>query len=199
MLPSSRSYAFWLGLFRIFLGAVWLIHAFPKFTQQDMFLPPNGFIAKFVADAVSGTTGPYHAFLANVVTPNIGLFAQAVRLGEALVGISLVLGLLSRLGGLGGMFLAANYMLAQGEPTKLSGWAGLDGLVFAASMVNVVLPTGRALGFDGLINRAKAKAPVPVAAAPGAPTAATAAGTPVKAEFVEEKPPATPPTVPPSS
>lgn len=193
MLASSRTYAFWLAIFRIFLGVFWIGHALPKFTQQDMFLPPNGFMTKVVADAVAATGGPYHVFLANVVQPNIAIFAQAVRFGEALVGISLLLGLVTRLGGLGGMFLSANYMLAQNETSSLHGWSSLDGLTFAASALNFVLPTGRALGFDALFGRGTTSRQ-PVVLAPNAPMpkAATATGAPVQAEFVDEQAPTDP-------
>src|SRR5665213_1793513 len=126
MLPSNRTYAFWLALLRIGVGAIWLLHGTSKFLNPDAFMPPNGFMAKLVANGVANTGGPYHDFLANVVTPNIGIFAECVRVGEVLVGCLLVLGFLTRLGGLGGMFLTANYMLAQGTLGTQAGWSGLD-------------------------------------------------------------------------
>src|SRR3972149_3217702 len=51
----------------------------------------------------------YKAFLENVVLPNSTLFASLSGIGEFLVGVSLTLGILSGLGGLGGLFLAAMY------------------------------------------------------------------------------------------
>jgi len=187
MLPSNRLYGFWLALLRIALGAAWLVHAVPKFTT-GAFMPPDGFMPKLLAQGVQNTTGPYHDFLLNTVTPNVGLFAELIRAGEAIVGTLLVLGFLSRIGALGGLFLLANYMLVQGEPSTLTGWSGLDGAMVLLCAINVVLPTGRVLGLDWFFNRPRRA--IPVAAAPYAgpePTVTAPDGT-VQAEFVDEAP-----------
>jgi NADH dehydrogenase len=188
MLPSNRTYAFWLALLRIGVGVMWLLHGTGKFLNSASFMPPDGLIAKVVANGVATTSGPYHDFLANVVTPNIGIFAELTRIGEVLVGCLLVLGFLTRLGGLGGMFLTANYMLAQGTFGTQQGWSGLEGATFALSAISFVLPTGRALGLDWFFSRPPKTAPVPVAVAPPAAPTATAPSGPVQAEFVDEKP-----------
>ena len=91
-LPSSRTYGGWLALVRILTGAIWLIHAIPKFLNGAAFLPPSGFFATYLQQGIATTVGPFHDFLANVVAPNAGVFAELVRFGELLVGISLVLG-----------------------------------------------------------------------------------------------------------
>ncbi len=187
MLPSNRTYAFWLAVLRVAVGVVWLLHGTSKFLHADQFMPPDGFMSKVVAGGLSATTGPYHDFLANVVSPNIGLFAEAVRVGEVLVGLLLVLGFLTRLGGLGGMFLTANYMLAQGTFGSQTGWSGLEGATFILSAINFVLPTGRAFGVDWLFSRPRPVA-VPVQVAPASTPIVTAPSGAVQAEFVEEKP-----------
>jgi uncharacterized membrane protein YphA (DoxX/SURF4 family) len=187
MLPSNRTYAFWLALARITVGGIWLIHGTSKFLQADKYLPPDGYMAKIVAGGVATTVGPYHDFLANVVTPNMGLFAELVRVGEVLVGSLLVLGFLTRLGGLGGMFLTANYMLAKGMLGSQDGWGGLDGATFVLSAINFVLPTGRAIGLDWFFSRPR-RVPVPVYVAPAAGPTVVAPGGAVQAEFVDEKP-----------
>ena len=188
MLPSNRTYAFWLALLRIAVGGSWLLHGIPKFTTA-MFMPPTGFMGKMIAENVANSHGRYHDFLANVVTPNIGLFAELVRLGEVVAGALLLLGLFSRLGGLLGMFLMANYMLTQGEMWSLQGWATLDGAMFILCAINVVLPTGRSLGLDWFLARPRR------VAAPMVATAATQPISAVQAEFVEE-PPLDGPTAP---
>ncbi|HEY8321415.1 MAG TPA: TQO small subunit DoxD [Candidatus Baltobacteraceae bacterium] len=187
MLPSNRSYAFWLALLRICVGGAWLVHGTSKFLHPDGFMPPSGAISKVVANGVANGSGPYHDFLANVVSPNIGLFAEAIRVGEVLVGCLLVLGFLTRLGGLGGMFLTLNYMLAQGELGSTAVLGSLDAATFLLSAVNVVLPTGRAIGLDWFFSRPRA-VPVAVAVAPAAGPTVTAPGGAVQAEFVDERP-----------
>ena len=186
-LPSPRTYAFWLAILRIYAGAFWLVHGVPKFTQSQSFMPPHGMIVGFLNTAVANTSGPYQQFLNNIVVPNIGLFAELVRLGEVVTGALLFLGVFTRFGGFIGMLLALDYLTAKGGISHASMWTGLDAVAFALSAINVVLPTGRFLGVDALLYRARSARAVPVAAGP------TAAG--VRAEFVDE-PPMTGPSAP---
>ena len=150
ILPSSRTYAGWLAVVRILTGAIWLTHAVPKFLKPDDFLPPNGFFLTYVQKGIASTAGPYHDFLANVVAPNAFIIANFVRFGELLVGISLVLGLFTRLGGLFGILLPLNYMAARAAFGSVSQWGSLDAALALLSGISLVLPTGRIAGFDGL-------------------------------------------------
>jgi thiosulfate dehydrogenase (quinone) large subunit len=152
-LPSSRTYAGWLALVRFLTGVMWLTHGVPKFLHSDRFMPPSGLFATYVQHGVTSTTGPYHDFLANVVQPNAGLFAELVRLGEVCVGISLLLGLLTRLGGFVGILLPLNYLAARGGFGSVSEWGALDGSMMLLSAISFVLPTGRVAGIDGLFTR----------------------------------------------
>ncbi|MGZ3499247.1 MAG: DoxX family protein [Vulcanimicrobiaceae bacterium] len=153
MLPSSRYYATWLAVFRVYAGLFWLSHGVPKFLNSAQYLPPDGFMPQMIAKSVQGTTGFYHDFLVNVVTPNIAVFAELVRVGEVLVGCSLLFGLWTRLGGLCGVFLACNYILAKGGLTSFDAIGGMDAAAFAISFVHLVIPTGRMLGVDALLGR----------------------------------------------
>ena len=176
MLPSNRTYGFWLALARIFTGVLFIVHALPKFADAGSFLPPDGFIVKMVSNGIASTSGPYNEFLSGVVLPNIGIFAECVRVGEVLVGCSLILGLFTRLGGIGGIFLMINYVLVGGASGAVQGWTGLEGAVLTLCALNAVMPTGRVLGFDALMGRVR---PLRVVGAPSEPVAA---------EFVEERP-----------
>jgi uncharacterized membrane protein YphA (DoxX/SURF4 family) len=169
-LPSSRVYGAWLALVRILTGAIWLVHGVPKFLHSDVFMPPTGFIVTYVAQGLAKTTGPYHDFLANVVQPNIGIFAELVRLGEVCVGISLFLGVLTRLGGLFGILLPLNYMAARGALSTVSDWSSVDACMILLSGISLVLPTGRVFGVDRIFTRKREAAP------------------PIMAEFVQERP-----------
>ncbi len=187
MLPSNRTYAFWLAILRVGVGIVWLLHGTSKFLHADQFMPPDGLMSKMVAGGLTTTTGSYHDILANVVNPNIGLFAEAVRVGEVLVGLLLVLGFLTRLGGLGGMFLTLNYMLVAGDFGGQAAWSGLEGATFMLSAINFVLPTGRTFGLDWFFSRPRRVA-IPVQVAPASTPTVTAPSGAVRAEFVEERP-----------
>lgn len=152
-LPSSRYYATWLAIFRIAAGLMWLAHGVPKFLQSARFMPPAGFMPMAVAHAVTSDGGFYHDFLVNVVTPHFAIFAELVRLGEVLVGLSLVFGFLTRLGALGGIFLALNYYLLNNPVLTFGSLGTLDVATLALSAINFVLPTGRMLGVDALLGR----------------------------------------------
>lgn len=159
---QGRPYDAWLGLFRIYAGLFWLTHGIPKFLNPQMFMPPGGYMAQMVARATAGTTGSYHDFLVQTVGPHLVLFAELVRFGEVLTGISLLLGLFSRFGGLVGCVLAVNYMLAAGELRSLTVIGTLDGAAFAISFLALVLPLGRIAGLDAVLGRRPRREPVVV-------------------------------------
>ena len=166
MIAARPAIAGWLLIFRLYAGAFWLVHGIPKFLNPAMFMPPNGYMTQALAHASATSTGFYHDFLVNTVTPNVGLFAELVRLGEVLTGLSLLLGFLTPLGGLAGCFLALNYLAATGE-LHWSGIGTLNAAALALSFFCVVLPVGRFAGVDALfVHRPNSRA--------------------VKAEFVDE-------------
>lgn len=150
ILPSSRTYAGTLAVVRILTGAIWLIHAIPKFMNGDAFLPPNGFFATYPQNGIAKTAGPFHSFLVGTVAPNAAIFAELVRFGELCVGVSLFLGLFTRLGGLFGIVLPLVYMAARGAGTTVSAWGTADASLALLSAISLFLPTGRVAGFDAL-------------------------------------------------
>lgn len=152
-LPSSRVYGGWLALARFLTGAIWLLHGVPKFLNSAQFMPPAGAFATYLQNGIVKATGPYHDFLVNTVAPNASLFAELVRFGEVCVGISLLLGLFSRLGGLVGILLPLNYLAARGALGTLSEWSSIDGCLLLLSALSFVLPTGRVAGLDALTLR----------------------------------------------
>jgi thiosulfate dehydrogenase [quinone] large subunit len=176
--PSSRTYAGWLAIVRILTGAIWLIHGLPKFLNSEQFMPPNGFIVTYIQNGVARTTGPYHDFLVGIVQPNIATFAELVRLGEVCVGLSLLLGVLTRVSGLFGVILTLNYLAGRAGLAKVNSWGSIDACLMLLSAMSLVLPTGRVLGIDGFFKRKPRRAPV-------------------VAEFVPERP-LDRPTAPPS-
>ena len=178
-LPSSTTYAVWLAFFRIYTGVFWLMHGIPKFTQSQDFMPPNGMMTQFLNAQITHNSGPYQAFLTNVVLPNAWFFAELVRIGEVVTGCLLLLGFYTRLGGLIGVLLSLNYISAKGGLMHLSVWSGLDSTALVLSALSIVLPTGRVLGVDAILARLRRRPVQPAAAA----------------VFVEE-PPMTGPTAP---
>lgn len=161
MLSSSRTYAFWLALARIYTGFFWLEHGLGKLRAQPPFGAPNGMMAQFLTQQIASTKGPYHDFLATVVVPNLPTFAYAIELGELLAGALLLAGLFTRFGAFVGVVLALNYWAARGG---LSGFAASSGLEMCAAVLtalSLVLPTGRYLGLDAFGARGRRQPAAP--------------------------------------
>jgi uncharacterized membrane protein YphA (DoxX/SURF4 family) len=156
VLPSSSRYAGVLAVLRIYTGLGWLQHGLGKLTSGHF----GAMLPNMLQGMATGTSGPYHDFLYNVVIPNANTFGILVSWGETLAGVSLLLGLFTRLGGAIGVFLPLNYWAAKGAFAHVDGYFGLDLAYVALSLVNVVLPTGLVLGIDGLIAARKRPAAV---------------------------------------
>lgn len=172
------SFAAWLTALRLFTGVFWLVHGVPKFLNAASFMPPNGFLAEAVQRGLQTHHGAYHAFLVNVVAPNIGIFGELVRLGEVLTGCALVLGIFTRFAGLVGCLLALNYFTLNGGFGTWTSIGSLDAVAFVLSLTFLTLPAGRIGGVDALLQRARL---------------GRRRETVVVPEFVDEPPPQAPP------
>jgi uncharacterized membrane protein YphA (DoxX/SURF4 family) len=150
MLPSPQTYSTWLAVLRIFTGIFWLCHGVPKLLNPR-FYGPEGMMAGMLRDASTGASGPYNSFILHVALPNADLVSHLVAWGETLVGVSLLLGLLTRVGGIFGVFLPLNYFLMKGSYAHLTSLGGLDAAAMALSFINIVLPTGLVFGLDALL------------------------------------------------
>jgi thiosulfate dehydrogenase [quinone] large subunit len=147
---------FWLVLLRLYVGFFWLQHGIGKLREPE-WAAPNGSMAQILQSMIKDTSGWYHDFIVNVVLPNSLLFAHLVAWGETLAGISLFLGLLTNVGGIVGVFLALNYLLAKGLPVSLDALAGLESAAIAMSLACVVLPVSKAFSLDAMIFRRRRK------------------------------------------
>ena len=79
MIVARPAVSGWLLIFRLYAGAFWLVRGIPKFLNPAMFMPPNGYMGQMLAHATQTSTGFYHDFLINTVTPNVGLFADVYK------------------------------------------------------------------------------------------------------------------------
>lgn len=157
MLPNASRYAAVLAVLRIFTGAAWLSHGYGKITNPN-WSAPGGMFQSFVGQMTDGTSGPYHDFITGFVLPHANVFSVLVAWGETLTGLSLLLGLLTPLGGIVGTFLALNYWAAKGDFAHIQSLGGLDLATAALSLINVVLPTGVVCGLDAFFARRRARA-----------------------------------------
>jgi len=157
MLPAASRYASALGIFRILTGIWWFVHGYLKLTSPD-WGGPSGTCANIMQHMASGTSGPYHDFMTNVAIPHASTIAMLVALGETLTGVSLILGLLTVVGGIVGTFLVLNYWTAGGGYGDLGSYSGLETGMMICTAIHAALPTGLVYGLDGLVAR-RAKKP----------------------------------------
>jgi len=151
----------WLALLRVVVGA-WFVKAvwtklalafawgvLPYPTVSPRFI---GFHPKRVAEFAAGNPiGWYKDFLEQIVLPNAAVFATLQVWGEVAVGIGLVLGLLTRLTALVGLYLAVNFGLA--SQWMSFGQQGFHLLLVTSMVISIGAGAGRAWGLDALLLR----------------------------------------------
>ena len=149
----------WVVLLRVVVGA-WFIKAvwtkltlaflwgvIPYPTVSPRFL---AFQPKRVAEFAAGNpVGWYKSFLEETVLPNSNLFATLQTFGEAAVGLGLILGLLTGLTAIVGLYLSLNYGLA--SQWMSFGQQGFHVLLVTSMIIFYFARAGRTLGLDGAI------------------------------------------------
>jgi thiosulfate dehydrogenase [quinone] large subunit len=140
--------ALWLALLRVYTGWIFLASGWGKVTDA-------GFI-----DGLPGTLGyfasqnPYpwmQRLLQTVAIPNAGLFGLLIAWGELLVGLSLLFGVLSQLGLLGGLALNLTFFFAAGWTGP--GTATANKVMIVAQAVMFLAVAGKVLSVDQLLYR----------------------------------------------
>ncbi len=108
---KTNDSAVWLALVRIFFGYIWLQAGIEK-------MAGGGFVtgmAKTLAAFASKNPYPWEqSFLTQVAIPNATLFGNLAMYGEILVGISLLIGVFSEIGTIGGLVMSVAYLFAAG-------------------------------------------------------------------------------------
>src|SRR5213593_4340375 len=149
----------WLALLRVVVGAwflkavwtklvlefLWGVVPYPVVSERFLAFHPKR-VAEFAA---GNPVGWYKDFLETTVVPRSGVFATLQAYGEAAVGLGLVLGLLTGLAALVGLFLSLNYALA--TQWMSFGQQGFHLLLVSSMVIFLCARAGRAWGFDGWI------------------------------------------------
>jgi uncharacterized membrane protein YphA (DoxX/SURF4 family) len=141
---TGRNGGIWL--LRLIIGVMWW--------QQSLWkIPPNydGLIYWMKQMADHAAIPLQSRLVSQVVLPNIGIFAPTVYSIEVAIGVSLMLGLLTRLGALAGALMALNLWLglysAPGE------WPWTYFFLIVIQLLFLLEPPGRSLGADVLLDR----------------------------------------------
>ena len=140
-------------LLRVYLGVVFLVAALPKL-KQDFTPGLTGFVQQV---GLQRGHQFYQQFLEQVVLPNAPVFAALVTGGELFVGVTLILGLLTRFSAAVGLVLVLNYMFAKGA------WfwtpSSNDAAFVAIALALLIGAAGRTFGLDAFLARRWPRSP----------------------------------------
>ncbi len=118
---------------------------------QNINAPTSGLCDFIGRQATYGAIAPYKAFLTGFVMPNIQLIGWGVYLAELAIAISLIFGILTRLGGILGALQGVNLLIGFiGVPQEWH-WTYLF-LIFI-NLTLAVFAAGRKLGVDYYLRR----------------------------------------------
>ena len=84
----------------------------------------------------------------DIVLPNIAVFGPLVYVIEVMIGISLILGLATRLGALLGALMAINLWLGLYDAPNEWPWTYM--FIVVVQLIYLIDPPGRSLGVDAL-------------------------------------------------
>lgn len=137
---------------RILIGILWLYSL--RWKLPPNFVPADGpgLMDWLQLEVQHPAFGFYGDFVSTVVIPNFTLFAWLIFALELLVGLSLLTGTLTRLGGLVGLLLALNLGIGLLEVPGEWPWSYIMLAMWHGTFI--ITAAGRTLGVDGwLIKR----------------------------------------------
>lgn len=148
-------------LVRLFLAYEWLNSGTGK--VQSILSNATAYFAGMskVFGAVWAKSNPYPFmvdFLTKTAVPNAATVVAIIAIFEVLVGISLLFGVLTRLGALGGIVMNVIFYLAAGHTSPST--AGLGLVMIGAQLAMMIAPGGRVLGLDAILHRKFARIPL---------------------------------------
>ena len=152
--PTSLRPSVSLALFRAGFGILYLHAAWQKAPWQIQDGQPFGWLYGWIWKEINHPTFDwYKAFLQNVVLPNFTFFGTMSFFTEVALGLSLLLGLFTVLGGFGGALWQLN--IALGSYSVPGEWGWIWFLLIAPHVVFAQSRAGRSVGIDCLLwNRA---------------------------------------------
>jgi len=143
-----RDFRIWSALLRAVVGGVWLFEAYPQLTARDSYLG-QGFLSLVQSMAAGNPWRFYREFLGSVVLPHASVFSYLTLVGNLLVGLCLLLGLLTPYSAFVGLLLNVNYGLAAGWMDRMT--YSLNGLLLVAEIVIIAQSAGRTAGVDAIL------------------------------------------------
>lgn len=148
---AQHSPAWSIGLFRMMFGVLWLDLALQKAPWVIQDGQHFGWLYGWIWQEINHPTfNFYKAFLEGIVLPNFTLFGYLTFLTEIALGLSLLLGLFTVLGGMGGALWQLN--IALGSYSVPGEWYWIWFLLIIPHLVFAQSRAGRTLGIDRLLS-----------------------------------------------
>jgi uncharacterized membrane protein YphA (DoxX/SURF4 family) len=144
----------WMWVARLFIGGLWWQQTLWKLppTYTDSPDGVSGGLHYWVGEMVQHSAFGIQSWLVeNVIQPHFYFFAPQVYLTEVIIAVSLLLGVLTRLGGVLGALMAMNLWLGLYRAPYEWPWAYFFLIMLQTTFV--VLHAGRSLGFDAILAR----------------------------------------------
>ena len=145
-----------LVILRMHLGVILLITVAGKVFRSEPFsVEMLTYLQKYSMRVASG---PYKQFLESIIIPHVVLFSYLIVIAEIVAGVSLLLGLATRLGATVAMFLFLNYLFSKGRLF----WSpdSEDAAVFFSALVCMLGAAGRVWGIDSYLVRRWPRVPL---------------------------------------
>ena len=148
-LPSNiQSPLIYLLPLRVFVGASFLFAGEFKISQGSWGANYAPNLKEFVESNLESAYSFYRPFLESTVLPNAETFAVLTGWGELLFGLSVFLGLFTRLGAAIGIFVVLNFTFAVGRAIWLP---GMDAVYIWALFTLFICGAGRVWGIDQIL------------------------------------------------
>ena len=143
----------WNWLSRLFIGALWWQQSLWKLPPTYTDQPDGSGGLRYWMEQMAqyASLAPQADFVKKVVLPHFYFFAPQVYAGEVLVAVSLMLGLLTRVGCFIGALMAINLWL--GLYRSPSEWPWTYFFLVVIQIMFVAYRPGRSLGLDALMRQ----------------------------------------------
>jgi uncharacterized membrane protein YphA (DoxX/SURF4 family) len=139
-----------LGLARILYGVLWWQQSKWKVPSDDFGRTSGGGLWYWVQQEIKHPAVPaYREFLVNVMIPNWTFFGWMTLITETFIGVTLILGLCTRLGSLVAIGMALNITVGIiGVPHE---WVWTYVMLVMLPVVFLLTDAGRSVGLDSLV------------------------------------------------
>jgi len=139
-----------LALARIVYGVLWWQQSKWKVPSDDFGRKSGGGLWYWVQQEIQyPTVGAYKDFLVNVMVPHWTFFGYMTLATETFIGVTLILGVFTRLGALVALGMAANITIGILSVPHEWGWTYTMMIVLAALFL--LTGAGRSVGVDALL------------------------------------------------